>query len=212
MTVTTMRREYGQASLNESDVSDNPIDQFQAWFNDALAAEVLEPNAMTLATAATDGRPSARVVLLKEFDHRGFSFHTNYESRKGQELEANAWAALVFFWPVLERQVRIEGRVERVSAAESDAYFAQRPPGSRLGALASSQSQAIPNRKMLEARLRQLQQEHPTGEVPRPPHWGGYRVIPDCVEFWQGRPNRLHDRLRYRLLGDGGWLLERLAP
>jgi pyridoxamine 5'-phosphate oxidase len=212
MTVTAMRREYWRANLSETEVADNPINQFQAWFEEALAADVLEPNAMTLATASLDGRPSARIVLLKEFDGRGFSFHTNYQSRKGRELDANPFAALVFFWAVMERQVRIEGHVERISEAESDAYFASRPPGSRLGTCASNQSEVIPDRETLEARLRELEQQHPGGDVTRPPHWGGYRLVPDAIEFWQGRPNRLHDRIRYRRLEDGRWLIERLSP
>ena len=198
--------------LSEADLAPDPFAQFQAWFDTALAAGLPEPNAMTLATATPDGRPSARMVLIKGVDPRGFVFYTNYESRKGRELEANPWAALVFYWPELERQIRIEGRVERVAAEESDAYFASRPLGSRLGAWASPQSQVIPGRDVLEARLRDLEARFASGDVPRPPHWGGYRVVPEAVEFWQGRPSRLHDRLRYTRQADGRWAIERLAP
>ncbi len=198
--------------LSEADLAPDPFAQFQAWFDTALAAGLPEPNAMTLATATPDGRPSARMVLIKGVDSRGFVFYTNYESRKGRELEANPWAALVFYWPELERQIRIEGRVERVAAEESDAYFASRPLGSRLGAWASPQSQVIPGRDVLEARLRDLEARFASGDVPRPPHWGGYRVVPEAVEFWQGRPSRLHDRLRYTRQADGRWAIERLAP
>ena len=198
--------------LSEADLAPDPFAQFQAWFDTALAAGLPEPNAMTLDTATPDGRPSARMVLIKGVDPRGFVFYTNYESRKGRELEANPWAALVFYWPELERQIRIEGRVERVAAEESDAYFASRPLGSRLGAWASPQSQVIPGRDVLEARLRDLEARFASGDVPRPPHWGGYRVVPEAVEFWQGRPSRLHDRLRYTRQADGRWAIERLAP
>ena len=167
---------------------------------------------MTLATAGADCRPSARLVLLKGFDASGFVFYTNYESRKARELAANPWAALVFFWPQLARQVRIEGRVEPVAPHESDAYFHSRPRGSQLGAWASHQSQVISSRAVLDQRMQELTAAYQARPVPRPPYWGGYRLAPTLVEFWQGRPNRLHDRLRYRRLEDGGWLIERLAP
>jgi pyridoxamine 5'-phosphate oxidase len=210
--VADLRREYGRKSLNEGDVLPDPIDQFRAWFAQALAAEVPEPNAMVLATSTPDGRPSARVVLLKGVDDRGFTFHTNFLSRKGRELDANPSAALVFFWPELERQVRIEGRAEYAPADVSDDYFRGRPLGSRLGAWASPQSEVIAGREVLEARMDELARQYPEGRVPRPAHWGGIRVVPDAIEFWQGQPSRLHDRLRYRRRAEGGWVIERLAP
>jgi pyridoxamine 5'-phosphate oxidase len=211
MSLADLRTEYTCTRLTEGDVDADPIRQFQAWFQQALAAGLPEPSAMTLATAAADGRPSARVVLLKGCDERGFAFFTNYESRKGREIAVNPFAALVFLWKELERQVRIEGRVERVTASESDAYFNSRPHGSRLGAIASRQSEVIAGRGALEERLRQLEQRYADVDPPRPPHWGGYRVVPEVIEFWQGRPNRLHDRLRYRRAA-GAWVLERLSP
>lgn len=205
------RREHTETGLNESDMRDNPVEQFADWLNEAIDAQIVEPNAMTLATATADGRPSARTVLLKGFDERGFVFYTNYESQKGRELARNPQAALVFYWAGLARQVRVSGRVERMSRQESEAYFRTRPPGSRLSAVASPQSQVIPSRELLERRVVELEATYPDGDVPLPDFWGGYRVRPEVVEFWQGRPNRLHDRLRYRL--DGGlWRLERLAP
>lgn len=207
-----IRKEYTQSGLSEADADPNPFQQFQKWFDQALAAQLLEPNGMTLATTTPDGKPSARIVLLKNFDKRGFVFYTNYESHKGQELAQNPQAALVFWWPELERQVRIEGRVEKVSDAESDAYFHSRPLGSQLGAWASEQSQAIDSREVLEHRLQELKEKYQDREIPRPSHWGGYRVIPELVEFWQGRPSRLHDRLQYRRLENGSWLIERLSP
>jgi pyridoxamine 5'-phosphate oxidase len=212
MQIPEMRKEYDVGSLSETDVDADPLRQFEKWFGQALAANLPDPNAMALATATPDGQPSARMVLLKTFDAAGFTFFTNYDSRKGRELTANPRAALLFFWPELHRQVRIEGTVERVSGAESDAYFRSRPLGSRLGALASSQSVVIASRQVLEERVRELAQRFPDGDVPRPPHWGGYRVCPVTIEFWQGRPDRLHDRLRYQRVQPDGWRLERLSP
>jgi len=212
MSLSDLRREYALAGLKESDLDPNPFKQFDTWFQQALAAGLPEPNAMTLATATLDGKPSARVVLLKGFDERGFVFFTNYESQKGHQLAANPLAALVCYWAELERQVRISGRVSRVSAEESEAYFRSRPLGSQLGAWASQQSEIVGGRKILEDRLEQLTQEYQTKPVPLPPHWGGYRVDPQTIEFWQGRPNRLHDRLRYTAQTGNQWLIERLSP
>ncbi len=210
--VADLRNEYTRAGLDETSLRPDPLAQFRGWFEDALAAGLHEPNAMTLATATPDGRPSARVVLLKGFDERGFVFYTNYEGRKGEELGRNPRAALVFYWGELERQVRIEGRASRVPERESDAYYASRPRGSRLGAWASEQSRPVEGREVLESRLRALEREYEGREVPRPPFWGGYRVEPEAVEFWQGRQNRLHDRIVYRRRGAGGWEIERLQP
>ncbi len=206
-----LREEYTKAGLDESDVDPNPIEQFRRWFEEALNAGLHEPNAMTLATATPDGKPSARVVLLKGFDERGFVFYTNFEGRKGRELEENPRCALLFYWGELERQVRIEGRASRVPDGESDAYFASRPRGSQLGAWASAQSREVEGREILEDRLRELEAEYEGREVPRPPFWGGYRVEPDVFEFWQGRENRLHDRLAYGREG-GMWRVSRLQP
>lgn len=209
--IADLRLTYTRQQLLETDVDPNPFHQFQRWFDDAVSANILEPNAMTIATATTDGIPSARIVLLKGVDERGFVFYTNYESRKGQELTANPHASLVFWWGALERQVRIEGRVERVSDEETLAYFQSRPPGSQLGAWASDQSRVVANRDVLEQRLATLTQQYQNQEIPRPPHWGGLRVIPQAIEFWQGRPNRLHDRLLYCRQADT-WAIERLSP
>lgn len=199
------------AGLDERDLEADPIVQFGVWLDDAVAHGIVEPNAMTLATAGPDGRPSARMVLLKGVDERGFVFYTNYDSRKGRELDANPQAALVFWWRELQRQVTVTGTVARVEASESDAYFATRPRGSQLGALASPQSRVLADRQQLDRRFAELAAVHATGQVPRPTWWGGYRVAPDTVEFWQARPDRMHDRLRY-LRTASGWALERLAP
>ncbi len=209
--VADLRREYTRAGLHESDAHPDPIGLFRRWFGDALSANLHEPNAMILATATRAGRPSARVVLLKGFDERGFVFYTNYEGRKGRELEENPYCALVFYWGELERQVRVEGRTSRVSGEESEAYYQSRPRGSRLGAWASAQSRPVEGREVLEGRLRELEREYEGREVPRPSFWGGYRVEPEEMEFWQGRENRLHDRLVYRR-SDEGWEIERLQP
>lgn len=211
MSLDSLRQEYTLGGLLETVVSIDPFLQFRAWFDQALASGIHEPNAMTLATCTPDGTPSARIVLLKGLDARGFTFFTNYESRKGRELAANPRAALVIFWPELERQIRIDGRVERVSDAESDEYHASRPRGSQLGAWTSWQSEVIASREILEKRLAEYLKQFGDGPIPRPPHWGGYRLVPDVIEFWQGRPSRLHDRLRYRKI-ESGWVIERLSP
>jgi pyridoxamine 5'-phosphate oxidase len=205
-----IRNEYKLASLDESDVASSPLAQFDKWFKAALSSELPEPNAMTLATCDTEARPSARVVLLKSYDERGFVFFTNYESHKAHELAANNRAALLFFWPELERQIRVQGRVEKISAADSEEYYRVRPLASRIGAWASPQSQVLPSRTALEARVAAFEAEY-GDNPPRPPHWGGYRVVPQVMEFWQGRRNRLHDRIQYRL-NNGAWKIERLAP
>jgi pyridoxamine 5'-phosphate oxidase len=197
--------------LDEAELGPDPIVAFQSWFAAALASGIAEPTAMTLATADASGRPSARTVLLKHMDERGFTWFTNSRSRKGRELAANPRAALVFAWIPLGRQVTVLGSVDRLTEAESDAYFATRPLGSRLGAWASDQSQVLPSREVLEARVREVAAAHPNGNVPRPPHWIGYRLRPAEIEFWQHRADRLHDRLRYRR-EDDGWAIERLAP
>jgi pyridoxamine 5'-phosphate oxidase len=198
--------------LAEGDVDPDPVVQFGRWLGDAQAAGLVEPTATTLATATADGRPSARMVLLRGVDQRGFVFYTNYESRKAAELAANPRAALVFWWGELLRQVRVEGRVERTSQEESAAYFATRPLGSRLSAWASPQSQVIGGRAVLERRVAELAAAYPGGDVPLPPFWGGYRLVHEVVELWHGRPNRLHDRLRYTRAEGGGWRIQRLAP
>jgi len=212
MSIADIRREYARARLDEAHVSPDPVVEFDRWFTQAREAKVPEPNAMTLATATREGAPSARIVLLKGYDERGFVFFTDYRSRKGTELEQNPQASLVFFWPELERQVRIIGTVERTSAQESEAYFRTRPRGSRLGAWVSHQSRVIPSRAQLESGLRQVKERFPTDDVPLPPYWGGYRLRPQEVEFWQGREDRLHDRIRYLRKKGGGWQLERLSP
>ena len=212
LSLAGMRREYGRGRLTEEHCETNPIVQFEHWIQDAQAADLKEPNAMTLATATAEGRPSARVVLLKEVSDIGFVFYTNYTSRKARELETNPYAALTFYWAELERQVRVEGRVGHVSRVQSEMYFRSRPKGSRLGAWASHQSEVLPSRAPLEARLAELEQLYSTDEVPVPEFWGGYCVAPEAIEFWEGRPNRLHDRLLYRRNGENAWTIQRLSP
>jgi pyridoxamine 5'-phosphate oxidase len=210
MSIADLRKDYRQARLDEADTDPDPIRQFAKWFDEALAAQVPEANAMSVATVGPDRRPSSRIVLIKHFDPRGFTWFTNYESRKSRDLDQTPYAALLFNWIELERQVRIEGRVEKVSSEESEAYFQSRPLASRLGAIASAQSEPIDDRSTLEARYAQVRQQY--GDAPpRPPHWGGHRLIPDRMEFWQGRSSRFHDRILYRLQ-DGQWQRQRLQP
>jgi pyridoxamine 5'-phosphate oxidase len=212
MDLSDLRREYERAGLAVEDLAADPVEQFRAWFKEALAADPKDANAMTLATADREGRPSARIVLLKGVDAGGFVFFTNYESRKGRELAENPRAALVFFWPLLDRQVRIEGQVERTSREESAAYFQSRPLGARLGAWASRQSRVLAGREELEWELAELTKRFAAGEVPVPDFWGGYRLVPAAIELWQGRPSRLHDRFRYERSAAGGWRIDRLSP
>ncbi|MCE9640000.1 MAG: pyridoxamine 5'-phosphate oxidase [Betaproteobacteria bacterium] len=210
MNIADLRQEYMRETLDEQDVAHDPFVQFDRWFKEAIAAKMPMLNAMTLATVSASGQPAARIVLLKGVDARGFVFFTNYSSRKGTELAANPAAALLFHWTELEREVRIDGRVEKVTAQESDEYFASRPLGSQHAAIASPQSEVVPNRAVLEARFAAAEKSQ--GDAPtRPAHWGGYRVLPSAIEFWQGRPNRLHDRVLYSRV-DRGWKITRLAP
>jgi pyridoxamine 5'-phosphate oxidase len=212
MDLAELRREYRRSGLRRADLLADPIAQFRSWFEQALAAELMEPSAMTLATADAAGQPSARTVLLKNVDERGFSFFTNYESRKGSELSANPRAALVLYWAELERQVCIAGTVTQLSRAESETYFKSRPRGSRLAAWISQQSQPVTNRADLEEKMKQIEAQYPGEEIPLPPFWGGYVLAPQRIEFWQGRPSRLHDRFRYTRQPDNQWRLERLFP
>jgi pyridoxamine 5'-phosphate oxidase len=209
--IARLRKSYERAELDEAHSAGSPLEQFERWLHEALTADLPEPTAMTLATVSPDGRPSTRVVLLKGCDARGFVWYTSYESRKAQELAANPQAALQFHWVELERVVRIEGRVGKTGADESDAYYRTRPLDSRIGAWASPQSRVIPSRGILVAEAARIGAKYLL-DPPRPPHWGGYRLVPDAFEFWQGRRSRLHDRLRYTLQADGAWLRQRLAP
>ncbi|MGG9970642.1 pyridoxamine 5'-phosphate oxidase [Ferruginibacter sp. SUN002] len=211
-TIAAIRKDYQQHTLTEKDVSQDPLQQFGQWWDDAIKSEIDEVNAMTLATVKSDGTPSARIVLLKGFDERGFTFYTNYNSNKGKELDEGKKACLVFFWKELERQIRITGITERVSEKESDAYFNSRPEASKIGAWSSPQSLPIFNRDVIEENVVKFKEQFSNDPIPRPPHWGGYIVKPTTVEFWQGRPSRLHDRILYTLQEDGGWKIERLAP
>lgn len=210
--ISDLRREYASRSLMETDVASNPISQFEKWWNEALESAIVEPNAMTLATASVDGMPSARVVLLKGFNQKGFVFYTNYKSFKGIQLDENPKACLVFLWKELERQVRITGLVKKTEAVESDEYFLTRPEGSQIGAWASPQSQVIRNREWLEKEFKAYTDKFRGNTPQRPPNWGGYLVQPVIIEFWQGRPSRLHDRIQYTLDETGSWKIERLAP
>jgi pyridoxamine 5'-phosphate oxidase len=210
--IADLRKEYSSQSLLETDIERNPFDQFEKWWAQAVNSQIDEPNAMTVATASGDGMPAARIILLKGFDKNGFVFFTNYKSYKAMHLEENPRACLVFFWKELERQVRITGLVKRVSEKESDDYFYSRPKGSQIGAWASPQSQVIESRDWIDQRYLQLAEEFKKKELKRPAHWGGYRVTPVIIEFWQGRPSRLHDRIQYSLEEDGSWKIERLSP
>ena len=212
MNLADLRREYTKGGLRRTDLDPNPVAQFQKWFEQALTAQLLEPSAMTLATVDKDGHPSARIVLLKGADERGFTFFTNYESRKGRELAANPSAALVLYWAELERQVCIAGNVIKTSRAESEKYFGLRPRGSQLGACVSKQSSVVPDEDFLEKRLREVESQFANREVETPPYWGGYILAPVRIEFWQGRPNRLHDRFEYLKQSDGSWRIARLSP
>lgn len=212
--ISAIRQEYDLGELSEKELKDNPFDQFAVWFQQALDHQVMEPNAMVLSSITATGSPASRVVLLKDFDDKGFVFYTNYESRKGKELLSTPHAALLFFWPELQRQVRIEGAVSQISAAQSDEYFDSRPRGSRLGAWASPQSQIITERKIVDQRLKEYTLKFSNSEkIDRPPHWGGFNVSPKWMEFWQGRANRLHDRLVYERIDEHAlWEIKRLAP
>lgn len=209
--ISSIRKEYTQTQLDESEVDRNPFVQFGIWFDDALNAEVNEPNAMVLSTVSPEGRPSSRVVLLKGFDEKGFTFFTNYKSRKALHIENNPFVSLLFFWPELERQIRIEGDIAKVSPDESDTYFNSRPEGSKIGAWVSPQSSVIKSRGFLESIKMVIEGQFANKPISRPPNWGGYRLSPNLIEFWQGRPNRLHDRIQYSQSKEG-WKIERLAP
>ena len=206
-----LRQDYKAAELSETDIVNNPITQFEKWFENAVNAEIYEPNAMTLATADKSGRPNARMVLLKGVDKEGFSFYSNYLSQKGKELKRNPLACLLFHWGELERQVRIEGKVEKLDKETSEAYFHSRPTGSKIGAIVSPQSQVIDDREVLESKMEEATAYYEGKKIPKPAHWGGYIVKPTSIEFWQGRSNRLHDRIKYTLV-NGNWKIERLAP
>jgi len=210
--IAAIRKEYKLESLHEKQIEQNPFKQFEKWWHEVVNSNIDEANAMTLATADKAGKPSARIVLLKGFTHEGFLFFTNYESHKGHELKENPQACLVFFWKELERQVRIEGLVEKISAAESDEYFDSRPAGSKIGAWASPQSHVIASREVLEEKVASVEERFAHTEIKRPQHWGGYILKPSLIEFWQGRPSRLHDRIQYTLVEKDNWLIERLAP
>lgn len=210
--IAAIRKEYKLESLHEKQIEKNPFKQFEKWWHEVVNSNIDEANAMTLATADKAGKPSARIVLLKGFTHEGFLFFTNYESHKGHELKENPRACLVFFWKELERQVRIEGLVEKIIAAESDEYFDSRPAGSKIGAWASPQSRVIASREILEEKVASLEERFAHTEIKRPEHWGGYILKPSLIEFWQGRPSRLHDRIQYTLVEKDNWLIERLAP
>ncbi len=210
--IAHLRREYRLRGLNEQTMPSRPLPFFGRWFKEALRVKAMDANALTLATLTPKGLPATRTVLLKGWDPKGFQFFTNYESQKGLELIRKPYASLLFYWKELERQVRVDGRVEKVSKSQSDVYFKTRPRGSQLGAWASDQSQVISNREYLEERLKFFEKKFKGGPVPRPPHWGGFRVLPSAIEFWQGRPDRLHDRVRYRLVSGSAWKRERLSP
>ena len=210
--IASIRKEYKLKSLDEAEAAGNAIKQFDRWWQDAINSEIDEVNAFTLATAAADGKPAARIVLLKGYDEKGFVFFTNYQSHKGQELATNPQGCMVFFWKELERQIRIEGSIEKISAEESDEYYFSRPLSSQVGAWASPQSSVIKNRDIIEDNVKKYEAQFADSSISRPPHWGGYRLQPQAIEFWQGRPSRLHDRLLYTLLENNDWKIERLAP
>ncbi|WP_017729873.1 pyridoxamine 5'-phosphate oxidase [Nafulsella turpanensis] len=210
--IADIRKDYTKRVLNRQETVENPIEQFRRWFKEAQEAEVPEINAMNLSTVGKNGRPSARIVLLKDITEKGFVFYTNYQSRKGKELEEHPFAALTFFWPELERQVRVEGKIKKVDQATAEAYFSSRPRGSQLGAWASPQSQEIDKRGLLEVREKEFEERFAENPIPKPEHWGGYELIPDYVEFWQGRSSRLHDRIAYDLVNGTQWQRKRLAP
>ena len=211
-TEDTLNKQFGLYELREKDLSSDPLIQFDLWYEDAVKAELIHPNAFTLATSTNDGKPSSRVLLLKGFDERGFVFYTNSHSKKGGDLSVNPFAAISFWWGKLERQVRIEGAIEKVSSDEADEYFSSRPRGSQIGAWASEQSSVIDSRDTLDQQFQEYENKYKDMTVPRPPYWDGYRLIPNLIEFWQGRENRLHDRIQYILQADGTWNKERLAP